>query len=102
MWLFAGGIAFIIAVVNIILALVGKYKYCCTLVWISLSSGLIAMLGQYILINEWVQASDMSALTDVVPTMNNVLIAAVCVLIALNAITAFLKSKRLRNTLVAQ
>lgn len=59
-------------------------------------------VGQYILINEWVQASDMSALTDIVPTMNNVLITAVCVLIALNAITAFLKSKRLRNTLVTQ
>lgn len=97
MWLFADGIAFIIAAVNLNLALVGKYKYCCILVWISLSS-----VRQYILINEWAQASDMSALTDIVPTMNNVLIIAVCVLIAINAIAAFLKSKRLRNTLVTQ
>lgn len=43
MWYFADGIAFIIAAVNLNLALVGKYKYCCILVWISLSSGLIAM-----------------------------------------------------------
>lgn len=94
MWLFAGAIAFIVAIINLILVFIGKHKYCGILVFISLSSGLLAMLSQYGLIKEWVQSSDMSALMDVVPTMNNVLIVAVCIVILFNAISVFVNYKK--------
>lgn len=94
MWLFAGAIAFLIAIINLVLVFTGKHKYCSILVCISLASGLFTMLSQYSLINEWVLAGDMSALIDVVPTMNNVLIATVCIGIVFNAIAVFVSYKK--------
>lgn len=94
MWLVAGGIAFVAAMLNLILVLMGKHKYCSIFVLISLSGGLLAMLGEHALINQWVQAGDMSALMDVVPTMNNILIVAICIGISLNAIAVFVNCKK--------
>ena len=97
MWLFAGGIAFITVIINLILIYVGKLKYCNILVFISLSSGLIAMLSEYSLINMWVQAEDMSALLDVVPSMNNVLKSVVYIGIILNGIAVFVNHNKLKK-----
>ena len=97
MWLFAGGIAFITVIINLILIYVGKHKYCNILVFISLSSGLIAMLSEYSLINMWVQAEDMSALLDVVPSMNNVLKSVVYIGIILNGIAVFVNHNKLKK-----
>lgn len=86
MWIIAGAIALIAVIINMVLVFTGRHKYCVVLVWISLSSGLVAMLSQYSMITSWVKANDMSALMDVVPTMNTVLIVVVFVGIVLNAI----------------
>lgn len=94
MWLFAGAIAFILAIMNLVLVFTGKHKYCGILVCLSLSSGLLAMLGQYALIKQWVQSGDMSALLDVVPTMNNILVFSICIGIILNAIAVFVSYKK--------
>lgn len=94
MWFIAGGIAFIAVIFNFILVLNDKHKYCSLLVWVSLSGGLVAMSSMYSLINSWVQEGDMSALMDVVPTMNNVLIGVILIGIILNAIVVFLHHKK--------
>lgn len=97
MWLVAGTIAFIAVILNIIFIFKGFDKYYLVLVWVSLSSGLIAMLSEYNLINSWVQAEDMSALMDVVPTMNGVLVRVVLIGIILNAIVVFVHYKKHQN-----
>ncbi|WP_092753409.1 hypothetical protein [Hydrogenoanaerobacterium saccharovorans] len=97
MGLFTGGIAFIIAIINLILVFTGKHKHCNILAFLSLSSGLLAMLSEYVLINGWVQAGDISALMDVVPTMNNILITAVCIGVVFNAIAVFVNYKKLKK-----
>lgn len=76
-WLFMGALAFLLALVNLALALLGKRRGQSALLFGSLACGVLAMLEEYRLAVQWVQKEDWSALMDVLPGMEMVLTAAV-------------------------
>ena len=97
MWMIAGWLAFALVIVNLIFIFQKKYKYCGVLVFGSLSSGLITMLCMYSIVNGWVQADEISALMDVVPTMKKLLIVIVLVGVILNGIAVFANYKHTKK-----
>ena len=83
-WLLLGALAFLLALVNLALALLGNGRGQNALLFGSLACGVLAMLEEYRLAVEWVQKEDWSALMDVLPAMELVLTAAVFVGLGLN------------------
>lgn len=83
-WLLLGALAFLLALVNLALALLGKGRGQSLLLFGSLACGVLAMLEEYRLAVEWVQKEDWSALMDVLPSMELVLTAAVFAGLGLN------------------
>ena len=83
-WLLLGALAFLLALVNLALALLGKGRGQSLLLFGSLACGVLAMLEEYRLAVEWVQKEDWSALMDVLPAMELVLTAAVFAGLGLN------------------
>lgn len=60
----------------------------------AVSSAAIALLNQYHLVAEWVNASDWSALTDVVPYMHTPLAIYLAVIIIANASALVYRKRR--------
>ena len=83
-WLLLGVLAFLLALVNLGLALLGKGRGQSALLFGSLACGVLAMLEEYRMAVEWVQKEDWSALMDVLPAMELVLTAAIFIGLALN------------------
>ena len=83
-WLLLGSFAFLLALVNLALALLGKGRGQNALLFGSLACGVLALLEEYRLAVEWVQKEDWSALMDVLPGMELVLTAAVFAGLGLN------------------
>ena len=83
-WLLLGALAFLLALVNLVLALLGKKRGQNALLFGSLACGILTMLEEYRLAVEWVQREDWSALMDVLPAMEMVLTAAVFLGLGLN------------------
>ena len=83
-WLLLGALAFLLALVNLVLALLGKKRGQNALLFWSLACGILTMLEEYRLAVEWVQREDWSALMDVLPAMEMVLTAAVFLGLGLN------------------
>lgn len=83
-WLLMGSLAFLLALVNLALALLRKGRGQNALLFGSLACGVLAMLEEYRLAVEWVQKEDWSALMDVLPAMELVLTAAVFAGLGLN------------------
>lgn len=83
-WLLLGALAFLLALVNLALALLGKERGQNGLLFGSLACGVLAMLEEYRLAVEWVQREDWSALMDVLPAMEMVLTAAIFLGLGLN------------------
>lgn len=92
-WLISGVLAFGLAAVNLVRALLGKKKGWQTLVFLSLSCGAIALLAQYRMVYDWAARGDWSALADVVPGMFGVLCVCTAVGIVLNAAVLILNNK---------
>lgn len=83
-WLLLGALAFLLALVNLVLALMRKGWGQSVLLFGSLACGILAMLEEYRLAVEWVQREDWSALMDVLPAMEMVLTAAIFFGLGLN------------------
>ena len=83
-WLLLGALAFLLALVNLVLALLGKKRGQNALLFRRLACGILTMLEEYRLAVEWVQREDWSALMDVLPAMEMVLTAAVFLGLGLN------------------
>ena len=83
-WLLLGALALLLALVNLVLALLGKKRGQNALLFGSLACGILTMLEEYRLAVEWVQREDWSALMDVLPAMEMVLTAAVFLGLGLN------------------
>ena len=95
-WLLLGALAFLLALENLALALLGKGRGQSGLLFGSLACGVLAMLEEYRLAVEWVQKEDWSALMDVLPGMELVLTAAIFLGLGLN-LAALLLSRVRRN-----
>lgn len=83
-WLLLGALAFLLALVNLALALLGKRRGQNGLIFGSLACGVLAMLEEYRMAVEWVQKEDWSALMDVLPGMEMVLTATIFIGLSLN------------------
>ena len=98
-WLLLGALAFLLALVNLVLALLGKKRGQNALLFGSLACGILTMLEEYRLAVEWVQREDWSALMDVLPVMEMVLTAAVFLGLGLNlAALVFHRVRRKEKT----
>ena len=105
-WIGLGGIAFFLAVVNLILVSGGRTAPCQILTFGSLSCGILALMDEYSLVHNWVRENDMAALGDAVPWTAAMLTAACCILLIMNLITLLIclvvnqgKRRRLRRSL---
>lgn len=83
-WLLLGALAFLLALANLVLALVGRKRGQTALLYGSLACGVLAMLEEYRLAVQWVQKGDWSALMDVLPGMELVLTVAIFLGLSLN------------------
>ncbi len=89
-WVPCGGAAFALVILNLLRTLAGRRRGWQALLFASLSFGALTMLCEYQIVNGWVQKGDISALLDVVPSMAQVLGAALAVGIFLNFFVLFL------------
>ena len=93
MWIITGLIAFVLVLTNLAFVFKNYYKYTNVLVFSSLSMGLITMLIEYNMVKQWALNNDVTALLDVLPTMNTVLIWSIVIGIILNGIVVYKMSK---------
>lgn len=82
--LLLGGIALILAFVNLVRSLLKKRGGRQFLLFVSMSCGVLAMLFAYLSFYDWVRAEDWTALMDVTPLVTRLNGAAVCWGIVLN------------------
>lgn len=93
MWIITGLIAFVLVLTNLAFVFKNYYKYTNVLVFSSLSMGLITMLIEYNMVKQWALNNDVTALLDVLPTMNTVLIWSIVIGIILNGIVVYKMNK---------
>lgn len=95
-WLLLGALAFLLALVNLALALLGRTWGHAALLFGSLSCGSLALLEEYRMAVHWVQREDWSALMDVLPGMELVLTWALFLGLGLN-LAALVLHRRLNK-----
>ena len=83
-WLLYGALAFLLALANLVLALLGRKRGQTALLYGSLACGCLALLEEYRLAVGWVRREDWSALMDVLPGMELVLTVAIFLGLSLN------------------
>lgn len=91
MWIVFGVIAIGATLLNLILFFTGKNYRLAMVVGLSFTA--LALVAQYNLVSEWVQAEDWAALEDVVPTMAGVLWVLTVFSILINALPLVLTRK---------
>ena len=90
-WLLLGALAFLLALVNLALALLGKGRGQNGLLFGSLACGCLALLEEYRLAVGWVRREGWSALMDVLPCMEPVHTMAVLAGLGLNLAALLLR-----------
>ena len=93
-WMLLGALAFILVIVNIVRCWIGKAKGWEVLMFLSLSSGALALVAEYQMISRWALASDWSAIQDVAPSMGGILLWLALFGIVLNAVVLYLNVKK--------
>ena len=86
-WMLLGGLAFLFAIINLVRALLGKTHGWAVLMFLSLSSGALALVAEYQMISRWALAGDWSAIQDVTPFMGSALLWLTVAGIILNMVT---------------
>lgn len=89
-WMLLGALAFLLAVVNLVRAIMGKTYGWEVLMFSSLSSGIFTMVLLYRQAANWVRVNDWSAIQDVIPYMGDALVWVVLLGVSLNLIAALL------------
>ena len=93
MWILFGILSVVLAALSILFAVKRNKQY----IWgtvSSLSFTVLTVLGEYSLINNWVQKEDWGALMDVVPDMYGILTKYVLFLILLNMVAMFIYKRK--------
>lgn len=90
-WLVCGSLAFLLALVNLAMALLGKKRGHAGLLFGSMACGALTLLEEYRMAVRWVQREDWSALMDVLPCMEPVLTMAVLAGLGLNLAALLLR-----------
>ena len=93
-WLFFGGAAFVLVIVNLIRVYTGNTKGWVVLLLASLSCGAGAILSAYHQVANWALHGDMAAIQDVVPTMAKIYTIALLIGIVLNLLVLVAARRR--------
>ena len=93
-WLFWGGAAYLLAIINLIRTMMGKRKGWSILMFSSLSCGLLTLLSEYRIVAQWIQHGEVPFVMDVVPSLSPTLTTAVFVGILLNFIALIVNTKK--------
>lgn len=96
-WPLLGAAAFVLVVVNLVRAAMGKRRGWPVLLFASLSCGILALVYALLTINGYVREWDDSALLDVVPTLAVLSAWAACLGIVLNLLALWLHMRRGRR-----
>lgn len=96
-WPLLGAAAFVLVVVNLVRAAMGKRRGWPVLLFASLSCGILALACALLTINGYVREWDDSSLLDVVPTLAVLSACAACLGIALNLLALWLHMRRARR-----
>ncbi len=92
-WVFFGALAFFTGIANLVRNIKGNHNGWEVLLFVSLSSGILALLAQYHMIGKWALAGDWSAIQDVAPHMGSMLTWIVIIGIFLNSVVVYLNRK---------
>ncbi len=93
-WLVCGSLAFLLALVNLAMALLGKKRGHAGLLFGSMACGALTLLEEYRMAVRWVQREDWSALMDVLPGMELILTWALFLGLGLNLAALVLRRRR--------
>lgn len=93
-WPLLGTAAFVLVIVNLARAAMGKRRGWPVLLFASLSCGILALVYALLTINGYVQEWDDSSLLDVVPTLAVLSAWAACLGIGLNLLALWLHMRR--------
>lgn len=93
-WFFLGGIAYLLLIINLIRTLIGKNKGWELLSLCSLSFGILAVLEEYRMVNQWLTWGEMDFIYATVPTVIHTLTVAVWVGILLNLVVLMINLKK--------
>jgi len=93
-WIFLGGIAYLLAIINLVRSLMGCGKGWQTLMFLSLSFGTLTVLEEYRMVNEWLAWGELGSVINVVPNVSGVLTPAVYIGILLNLIILVINTKK--------
>lgn len=93
MWLVTGGMAFLLAAVNLIRSLLSKKNGWEIMMFASLVCGAVTVLEEYRMAAAWLQHGDIAAAADVVPSLVRILTIALCIGIALNLIVLLVNTR---------
>ena len=93
-WVFWGGAAFLLVIINLIRTLLGKRRGWQVLMFSSLSCGAVTVLKEYQMVAQWLRWGDLAAVQGVVPTLANTLQTAVWVGILLNLAALILNLRK--------
>lgn len=93
-WTLLGTAAFVLAVVNLSRAALGRPRGWQILLFASLSCGLLALVCALLQTNDYVREWEASSLLDVVPTLAELSAWAACLVIALNFLALWLHLRR--------
>ena len=96
-WPLLGAAAFVLVVVNLARAAMGKRRGWQALLFASLSCGILTLVYALLSIGNYVQEWDDSSLLDVVPTLTALSAWAACLGIALNFLALWLHLRRDRR-----
>ena len=93
-WIFWGGAAFLLVIINLIRTLLGKRPGWQILMYASLSCGAMTVLKEYQMVAQWLQWGDLAAVQDVVPTMAGTLQTALWIGLLLNLAVLILNLRK--------
>ena len=96
-WIFWGGAAFALVLVNLIRTLAEKRNGWQVLLFASLSCGVMTVLKEYQMVAQWLTWGDMAAVHDVVPAMARTLRVSVAAGLLLNLAVLALNLRKERK-----
>ena len=96
-WPLLGAAAFVLVIVDLARAAMGRRRGWQALLFASLSCGVLALVYALLSIRNYVQEWDASALLDVVPTLTALSAWAACLGVALNFLALWLHLRRDRR-----
>ena len=93
-WFFLGEVAYLFVIINLIRTFIGRNKGWEILSFCSLSFGILTVLEEYRMVNQWLTWGEMNFISTTVPSVTNTLTVAVWIGILLNLVVLIINLKK--------